>query len=412
MSGKTVDLVVGLVFFGAMALLGYTTIFKAQSFKQKKYYRVRFPKVYGLKEGSRVRCEGKNVGEVTRLELIDRYVRATLEVDADVAVYSTDHKISVTPFSPLGGRIVEITRGQPGTGELSFAPNAKEAASVKVHDGDAEGELLSALTALINDNRPKIDAIVDNIKNATDRLGEDSNLIGKVLTDKTFANKFDKMAGHLSNASSSIEVVAARIEKGDGVIGELTVDESKLHKDVRGTVENAKDALDEFRKVGKSMNEGDGLINVVLNDREFAEHWKGTSRNIDSITGKVAAGHGIMRLFSEDEVYEDLRDLTKHGKDIAQKVNEGKGPLAVLVSDDEAGEDLKSILSDVAGTAKDLNEGKGPLGALINDEELRERTNEIFTDAARVIREFRDSIEDAREQAPVSAFVGTAFSAF
>jgi ABC-type transporter Mla subunit MlaD len=414
MKAHWMDFIVGLLFFLAMGVLGYTTIFKAQRFGKVKYYQVSFPRVYGLKEGSPVRCEGKDVGEVKSLRLVEDAVLAVLEVSDAVTIYADGSKINVTPFSPLGGRIVEISRGKKGSGVLEASTLVEGTPQGKQLKGEAEGELLSALTGLIKENREKINEIVENVRSATERLGEKTNLAGKILNDENFADQFDGIATNLNKASKSVEVVSARLERGEGVIGQLTVQDTPLQKNLEDAVENASNALDEFNKVGKSMNEGEGLINVVLNDKDFADDWRGTSSNITKVTGTLAENKGIMRLVSEAEVYENIRDFSADARDIAAKVNDEKaGPLGVLVSSKSAGDNLESTIDDLSETARKLNDANaGPLGALIADEELGKTTRKVFNEVARVIVEFRDSLEDVREQAPVNAFIGTVFSAF
>ena len=416
MRKNVMDLIVGLVFVIAMGALGTVTIFGSRRFGETKFYQVTFPRVYGLKQGNMVRCEGKEVGEVRALKLVDGKVLALLEVSAEVEIYKLNSRINVTPFSPLGGRVVEITRGSKGSG-LKLTANITEGGldeSEPIHSGEAEGELLSALTSLINENSDNLTGIVDNIKDATDRLREQTNLAGKILTDETFAERVDGIVDHLNNASRSIETVTARLERGEGVIGELTVEGRPIQTDLRAATTNARDALAELRDAGRSVNQGEGLANVILNDAAFANDWQATSANISSITETLAEGRGLMRLVSEDEVYENVRDLSAEARDIGRKLNDqDSGPLGVLVSNPDAGRDTEDILSNLAETSKKLNDkDAGALGALIGDEELAATTRRVFDQAGQVIKELRDSVEDTREQAPVSAFIGTVFSAF
>ena len=48
----------------------------------------------------------------------------------------------------------------------------------------------------------------------------------------------------------------------------------------------------------------------------------------------------------------------------------------------------------------------------MKDQQFRDRIARIFTEVERLTVEFRDSVEDLREQAPINAFLGAVFAAF
>lgn len=427
MPSKSMDFVVGLVFVTAMGILGYATIFKGELLSgEKVFYAIDFPKVYGLKEGSEVRCEGKKVGKVKSLKLIDDYVRAVIEVKENVKIYAQTAKVKVTPFSPLGGRIVEISRGKPtdkdnpqliksvsylGNGEIEALDGTKQPEVIK---GEAEGELLSALTELIKDNRDNINSIVANIEDATDRLDEKDNLIGKVLTDKDFAQKIDDMSGHLRDASKSVAKVTRRLENGEGILGELTVADSPLEQGVDRLVDKAGDTFDEASKVTKTLNEGKGAIPTLINDQETGENTRAIAKNLNGFTEKLNNDDGIMKIFTEPQVYDNLESVSADARSIFSKVNDPEAGIAgYLVADKSGRDNLDRTTENLGEVSEKLNSKEsGPLGVLITDEELGQTTRQVFSEAGRVIKEFRDSTEDIREQAPVSAFLGTVFAAF
>lgn len=417
MRSGTLDFLVGLVFFAAMGLLGFVTIFKAQRFGQTKFFRVTFPKVYGLKEGSPVRCEGKDVGEVRLLRLVEDYVEAHIEVSADVQIYKVDYRIAVTPFSPLGGRVVEINRGRAGNAEFKSADKIEGLASLDPIKGDAEGELISVITELIQENRKKIDEIVENVRFATTRLRENDNLIGKALNDKTLADDVGAVASNLNRGSKSLENVLARVDKGEGVVGALTREEDPFTKDVRAIGANTRELTAELRDVGKALNKGEGAIPKLISDKKTGDKVEKIVSDVEVVTDTLAQKRGLVRLATAeaDPIFEDVKETAKNLREISASVNdrESPGPIGVLVSDAQSGEDLKAILSNLGSASKKLNDpDAGVVGAILADKELNKKTRLIFDELGRTLKEFRDSLEDVREQAPVNAFIGTVFSAF
>ena len=148
MNKSVVELIVGVVFAAGILVLGaYTIVLSGVHLGSTKRFIVDFERVYGLKKGDAVRVEGYEKGEVKSLRLLSGgKIRAELEVQADVEIYKQNSDVRVTPFSPLGGRVVEIKRGIKDTPRgkyLSYGAagdvGSPEEADVIV--GTAEGEV-------------------------------------------------------------------------------------------------------------------------------------------------------------------------------------------------------------------------------------------------------------------------------
>lgn len=84
--------------------------------------------------------------------------------------------------------------------------------------------------------------------------------------------------------------------------------------------------------------------------------------------------------------------------------------LSELIAENRA--DLRRIMSNVSEITEKVNTGRGTLGRIINQDDIHKNVNTTLTDAQIVIRELRESIEDLREQAPVTSFIRAGLSAF
>ena len=94
-----------------------------------------------------------------------------LEVDREVEIYREGGTVRVVPFSPLGGRVVEIKRGRESPrGAYSYfdAPKGVSDEQADTIQGQAEGELLQTLNTLVEDNRAGIKEIIMPAENAAD----------------------------------------------------------------------------------------------------------------------------------------------------------------------------------------------------------------------------------------------------
>lgn len=72
---------------------------------------------------------------------------------------------------------------------------------------------------------------------------------------------------------------------------------------------------------------------------------------------------------------------------------------------DENREDLRTAIRNISEFTEKINKGQGTIAKLVNDDTL-------INDADLMIKELRDTIEDSREQAPVTSFIRAALLAF
>ncbi|HNX23851.1 MAG TPA: MlaD family protein [Spirochaetota bacterium] len=72
---------------------------------------------------------------------------------------------------------------------------------------------------------------------------------------------------------------------------------------------------------------------------------------------------------------------------------------------DENREDLRTAIKNISEFSAKINKGEGTIAKLVNEDTLHK-------DADQLIKELRDTVEDSREQAPVTSFIRAALTAF
>lgn len=421
MNKSVVELIVGVVFAAGILVLGaYTIVLSGVHLGSTKRFIVDFERVYGLKKGDAVRVEGYEKGEVKSLRLLSGgKIRAELEVQADVEIYKQNSDVRVTPFSPLGGRVVEIKRGIKDTPRgkyLSYGAagdvGSPEEADVIV--GTAEGELLQTLNALVSDNRESVDAIVENLKKVSIQLTRTDNALGYLLNSTDGAKKIQSVADGMASAAQRIDRILARVERGEGVIGGLVEDDSKLHKNVDQALDSGRDSLQSLSKILKRADDGKSALGVLVSDDPtVTAATKGIVTDVKTVTGKIASGKGTLGKFvHDDKLYDGAANTAKNLDSITAKIDSGKGLLGVLL-EKEAGDNARKTLENLGEITDAINDPEGgTIGLLVHDAKLRRRLVRITEEIEGLVTEFRDSLEDVREQAPVNAFIGAVFSAF
>lgn len=416
------EVIVGLVFVAGVSLLGlYTIVITKVTLGATKSYKVYFSEVYGLKEGDPVRVEGFEVGEVQSLRpLPEGGILAVLRVSEDVQIYRAGSEVRVTPFSPLGGRVVEIERGKAASKDTyswfgkAEGDGLKDEETADTIQGIAEGELLQTLNQLVEQNRDSVRRIVQNLETVSNQLTKTDNILGYLINSTEGQERISGVVDGMSSSAGRLERILGRIEQGEGVVGGLVTPGTAIGQDVEATVRSARSAFDSASNILVRADEGRSAVGVLVSDRPaLAEATQGIVSDVKVITGRVAAGEGtIGKLVHDDRLYEGAASTAENLSVLTKNVNEGHGVIGVL-SEKKAGDDVRAILDHGASIASAVDDPEaGTLGLVIHDDVLRGRVSRIVTEVERLVVEFRDSLEDAREQAPVNAFIGAVFAAF
>ncbi len=120
----------------------------------------------------------------------------------------------------------------------------------------------------------------------------------------------------------------------------------------------------------------------------------------DSLLGKkfvgIFPGSPYDRNGAEQAVIAERNDLPGKYEDIM-------GSLSDLI--DENRENIYASINNIRLITDKINHGTGTVARLINEDKIYSQTDEL-------VKELRETIEDAREQAPITSFIRAALTAF
>ena len=277
---------VGLFTAGLVALLGVSILLvgkKQQLFVSQVGYSARFVHVGGLVAGAPVWLNGVVVGSVEEVSLpadpAQREILVTFRIDARMARrMRADSKVAIRTLGLLGDRYLEVTSGSPGQPKLK---EGSEVTSLEMTD----------VTAV---------------------LAQSGDVVTNVLA-----------------ISSSLRHILERVEKGEGLVGELT------------------------------MNPESGKVTVA--------RFVSLLEQVDGMLRDVRAGHGVLgRLLTdqglEDRLVADLAGMASAGRRAAEAVAtdlERKDSLIVALLRDPQGKARLERLLDGAGAAAESSAAVG-----------------------------------------------------
>jgi phospholipid/cholesterol/gamma-HCH transport system substrate-binding protein len=120
------------------------------------------------------------------------------------------------------------------------------------------------------------------------------------------------------------------VKDNDFIVSTAAVEMEDLMKSVKTSVDNAGLITGELAKFTYSMNNGDGTLSKLMNDKEFANSLKNTLANLEVSTNE----------FSK----------------FTTSMNNGKGALSKLVSDEKLAAKLDSTMTNLQAGTKGLSE--------------------------------------------------------
>lgn len=369
------DVLLGLVFFGTLAMLLWATAMLTDiSLQPRQEVEVRFASAAGLKRGDPVFVVGTRNGQV--LDVVYQpgaplRIGVRLQFDSEVTFFR-DAEIVINDSTLLGGKQIDI---DPGTADERWpagqaligttAENPLRALSSKLEGADIEG-------------------LVNSAKSVFDKVNTSQSSIGALINERTL---YDDLAGAARSLRTSIE----EIERGRGALGRA------IHDVEMG--QQVADAVAAIRDVVRNIQSGEGLLPRLLNDRQFGDDVAGILADGRALMRDLREGRGAVgKLLSDEVTAARVENFVQRIESIAGKIDDPQaGILGGLVGNADWHLQFERMLGDVSDFTWKMNNGEGLLSALVNDPELARRVSSMFRQVAR-------AIEDAREAAPVGTF--------
>lgn len=236
--------------------------------------KVRYRFVSGLRENAAVRyAGGPIIGQVKRLEVDDEMVTAHLWIDGSVRIRE-DCEFWIYTAGLLGEQYVEVN-ASPG-GE---APHLKDGAVIRGIDPVSFDATLIRLGKIVDALAPVFgkEEVADSIHSVVKDLGRAAKKISAVVD--RHAGNVDSALGDLAKFSQSLNRMAKDLERISANLREIS--DPKDPQGVQGSIAKLNSAMDNLEKttvtmrgVVKKLDEGKGLLGLLINDPELAADFK------------------------------------------------------------------------------------------------------------------------------------------
>lgn len=233
----------------------------------------------GIRKGDPVQMRGVNVGRVHQFELERGGVLLTLEIEGEwqiprdshtelssngliggltVAVVPGESAVPLNPFDEMPGR--SVAGVFDSAGDLTVdAGVVLERVQALLSEPTVEGigESVESLRGVLSDMAALTDGQAEQVQALTASLNRSAanveGLTGSEEWTRTLASadsamtRFKQTSDALQSATSSLTTVLARIERGEGTLGQLSMNDS-LYVSMSGAAESLRLLLDDVRE--------------------------------------------------------------------------------------------------------------------------------------------------------------------
>jgi len=281
MASRDIEFKVGVIVLIGLILL-FGSLYWLQGYKLERNAQkitVRFSDVGTLAVGDKVTVSGVHRGRVNRLELTESGVLVDILLYKDV-VLKDDARIVIKNLGLMGERFIAISPGADSTrlDETRIVQGYYDAGLPEVMG--LMGEMIVELRSLVGSikNTVAADSSLNRFSRTVNNLEKVSAMLSNVMEDNSA--KIGNTVDNFNSASKRLnKMLADNQPRIDSTFGRLERATAGLD-DFVARLDTLSLELNEF---ASTVNNPDGTMNLLMNDRRLYDDLRRTADNIDDL---------------------------------------------------------------------------------------------------------------------------------
>lgn len=291
----------GIVITIALLVLFFTVFFAGgleDMLSPKTDIQAKIKDVKGLRNGSPVWIAGVEIGSVKNMKLHEEHgTIITMSIRQDLLNFiKKDSVATVQTMGLLGDKYVELSAGSHQAMPIAKGDVIEGKSQLEIKDlVDASAGSISKITDIVD----KLDTFLEKIEKSEGTVGKLINdpAVYQNLSDSTkklsiILKDFESSDGTLNMlikdptlynklmvAAAKVEDLTTKISEGKGTLGRLVSDPTLY--------DNMNDASLKLSAVAHSINEGEGIAGTLLKDKELAKELKLTVTNLRDVLDEL-----------------------------------------------------------------------------------------------------------------------------
>lgn len=272
MAQKYSSVKIGIFVFLAAAILVIAIFMlgdKEALFSSTFEVRTYFYDIQGLKSGATVRLSGIDVGTVTNVSIVDDTtgrVEVVMDIKEDVARFiRTDTRASIETEGLVGNKVVVLQIGS------AAAEQVKEGGVIQSREPVGFAEVIEETQGIMAYTKE----ITKDLSEIVARVNRGEGSIGKLLVDEEL---YRDAAGLTKRADSSLQHLTAEVY-------EMTELFDKLGRGVETVVGNINAVVTDLDTIIAGVKQGKGMLGSLLSEgSDFDSAFVNSVRNIEKTT--------------------------------------------------------------------------------------------------------------------------------
>src|SRR5690606_9404313 len=196
----------------------------------------------------------------------------------------------------------------------------------------------------------------------------------------------EDVMNNIVTISHQMTGILGRMERGEGLLGELTVDadpDRKLGREIL-------DTLAAIRAAIERLETGTGTVPRLMHDAQMADRIQSAVTRLDGLLGRAETGDGLLPALLDDAAQKEsfartlthLESVTGQLAAVLTRLEQGDALAGRLLHDEAWGEqvsaDLAALVANLRQVAEKLNRGDGTAARLLNDPAFAEALEDIL----------------------------------
>jgi phospholipid/cholesterol/gamma-HCH transport system substrate-binding protein len=408
---------VGLLLLAALVALAAGIFFIGEQnnlFVRKNRYSINFESVSGVKPGNPVQLDGVDVGAVKEVilprEPQQKFIRVWISVDRRYAerIRAPEpvpaSKAGLPPWTQariktlglLGDKYVELTSG---SSTYPMIPS----------DGRIPSATPTNVDALIASGEDVMDNVVEishSLSTILARMERGEGLLGELTSDSESGRR---MRQSMVSTFERVDRIAAKVESGEGPLPRLLND--------RALADRLTGSMERFEALLASAQDGPGLLPALLKDPGARQSFDQTlatlnqvAQDLQRMTADLDQSEALMPRLLKDEEYgrqvtAAVRQIVERLNSVADKLDRGEGSAAKLINDPQIYDAVKDVMVGIneSRLLRWLIRNRQKAGIKKRYEETRKELESQGTPVPPLPREGKEIEEESPEAPPVDA---------
>jgi phospholipid/cholesterol/gamma-HCH transport system substrate-binding protein len=319
MQNKTTDRIKLGIFItlaiGLLIMAVYIVGRKQNMFKPTIKISTVFKSVKGLKLGNNVRYSGIDIGTVVNMNILtDTSVYVELSIEKSVVPFIKKNSIATIGTEGLmGSKIVLILPGTPDKPHVVTGDNILSIEPVEIDDIMIE----------IKGSSEKISRVSDNLIEITDKINRGEGILGELFTDEDLTRNIDRAGENAVTITESLIDISDKVNKGYGILGKMLTD-TVFTEEMETAGKNLNVISANIKEISDKINRGEGVFGRLFADTSITHNLYNTSinlesatRNLSEIIEKMNTRKSVFNKLISDSTFADSLELT------IQRLNKG-----------------------------------------------------------------------------------------